>query len=88
MKIHPFAGMFSFLPCVADECTREGFAHPTISIPGVFTPSMTQNKRLNPRQDLEEVQLLRLEVVDQVTEQGLFLGVQADLPKELPPQTT
>ena len=54
---------------------------PTISIPGVITPAMTQNKRLNPRQDVAKIALLWAEVVNQVTDQGLALGVHAELPR-------
>ena len=81
----PVEGMFSFSPCVDANRIVRGFARPAVHIPGVITPTMTQNKRLNPRQDVAEITPLWAEVVSQVVDQGLALGVHAELPKlELP----
>lgn len=81
----PVGGMFSFVPCVHGDRIARGFARPSINIPGVITPTMTQNKRLNPRWNLAEIPPLWTEVVKQVTNQGLALGVHAELPKLEPP---
>lgn len=77
---NPVAGMFSFFPCVASDRIARGFARPAIRIPGVITPTMTQNKRLNPRQSIDEIVPLWDEVVRQVLDEGLVLGVHAALP--------
>jgi hypothetical protein len=77
---NPVDGMFSFVPCVTGDDIDRGFARPSICIPDAITPTMTQNKRLNPRQSIEEITPLWDEVVRQVTEQGLALGIQAELP--------
>jgi hypothetical protein len=50
-------------------------------MPEVITPTMTQSKRLNPRQSIDEITPLWEEVVCQVIAQGQALGIQADLPK-------
>jgi len=74
--------MFSFFPCVTADAITRGFARPALRIPGVISPTMTQNKRLNPRQGISEITPLWKEVVRQVTAQGLALGVHAVLPTE------
>ena len=79
----PVAGMFSFFPCLTGDAIAQGFARPAISIPDVITPTMTQNKRLNPRPTINEITPLWNEVVRQVTDQGLALGIHADLPKNI-----
>jgi hypothetical protein len=82
---NPVDGMFSFIPCVDADRIARGFARPAINIPGVITPSMTQNKRLNPRHNVAEIYPLWAEVVKQVIDQELALGVQVELPRlELP----
>lgn len=77
----PVEGMFSFFPCVEANRIAHGFARPAIHIPGVITPAMTQNKRLNPRQSIGEIRALWDDVVRQVIEQGLMLGTSAVLPE-------
>ena len=52
-------------------------------MPDVITPTMTQSKRLNPRQSISEITPLWEEVVRQVIAQGMALGIQADLPKHI-----
>ena len=84
---NPFDGMFSFFPCVSGGRICSGFARPTIHIPGVITPSMTQNKRLNPQQSLADVKLLWEEVVHQVLRHDLALGAFAALPRQVSPAT-
>jgi hypothetical protein len=79
----PVDGMFSFFPCVTGHSIAQGFARPAIRIPDVITPTMTQNKRLNPRQSTDEITPLWNEVVRQVIAQGLALGIHADLPTNI-----
>ncbi|MGH2614749.1 MAG: hypothetical protein ACRDJC_05890 [Thermomicrobiales bacterium] len=76
----PVEGMFSFFPCVTGDRKYQGFARPTIRIPGVVTPTMTQNYRLNPQQSIGEIKPLWIEATRQVTNQGLALGTFAELP--------
>jgi hypothetical protein len=85
----PVDGMFSFFPSVTGDRIGQGFARPAIRMPEVISPKMTQNKRLNPRQGIDEITPLWNEVVRQVAEQGLALGIHADLPKTIhPPRRT
>jgi hypothetical protein len=79
----PVEGMFSFFPCVTSDAIDRGFARPTIHITGVITPTMTQNKRLNPQQSTGEITTLWREVVHQVLDKGLALGIHAALPDKI-----
>ena len=76
----PLNGMFSYFPCLPFEQGERGFARPRISISGLITDNLSQGKRLNPQTSLQDVNALWAEVVGQVEEQGLMLGVYADLP--------
>ncbi|MBA2597043.1 MAG: hypothetical protein H0V00_10515 [Chloroflexia bacterium] len=80
---NPIDGMFSFFPCWPASASTQGFARPSLRIPGVITPTMTQNKRLNPRQSIGAITPLWDEVVRQVMSQGLTLGIHADLPRNI-----
>ncbi len=80
---NPIDGMFSFFPCRPASASSQGFARPSLRIPGVITPTMTQNKRLNPRQSNGEITLLWDDVVRQVIGQGVALGTHADLPGKI-----
>ena len=80
---NPVDGMFSFFPCVTGVDIAQGFARPAINMPDAITPTMTQNYRLNPRQSIDEITPLWEEVVRQVTDQGLSLGIRADLPEAI-----
>ena len=78
----PFAGMFSFFPCLpAKEGAAQGFARPVLRRAGIITDNLTQGQRLNPQPDVAAVQALWKDVARQVLDQGLLLGVHADLPK-------
>jgi hypothetical protein len=85
----PVDGIFSFFPCLTGDRIDQGFARPAIRIPDVISPKMPQNKRLNPRQSVDDIRPLWNEVVRQVIAQGLALGIHADLPKNIyPPRRT
>ncbi|MDY0145898.1 MAG: hypothetical protein RBS84_07945 [Kiritimatiellia bacterium] len=78
----PIEGMFSFFPCRPFSNTESrGFARPTIRRKGTITDNLTQGQRMNPQPDLAAVQILWSDVTRQILEQGLCLGVQAELPK-------
>lgn len=78
----PMEGLFSFFPCLpAKTGEASGFARPILRRTGIITDNLTQGQRLNPMPDVASVKILWTEVARQVLNQGLFLGVQADLPK-------
>ena len=80
---HPIEGMFSFVPCLPAAEAPQRFARPTIKLPGVVQPLLTQGKKLNPQPNLPEVRKLWDVVVDQVLAQDLSLGFRVELPKRL-----
>lgn len=73
-------GMFSFVPCLPSSLAPRGFARPTIRIPGVVTDTHMQWVKLNPQASVSDVKRLWDDVVRQVTDQGLMLGIGAALP--------
>ena len=78
----PCEGMFSFFPCLPARQGRErGFARPAVRRPGIVTDNLTQGQRMNPQPDLAAVQALWKDVARQILDQGLQLGVHADLPR-------
>lgn len=79
---NPLHGMFSFFPCLPYEEGSRGFARPHVRIREAITDTLTQNYRLCPQQSLDDVKALWAEVVRQVEEQGLMLGVSADMPRK------
>ena len=81
----PYEGMFSFFPCLpCPQNMDKGFPRPTIRRAGIITDNLTQGQRLNPTPDFTAVRDMWTDVAHQVLDQGLDLGVQAELPK-LPP---
>lgn len=78
----PYEGMFSFFPCLpAKAGEAHGFARPVLRRAGIITDNLTQGQRLNPQPDVASVRALWKDVARQVLDQGLRLGVHADLPK-------
>ena len=78
----PYEGMFSFFPCLpAQVGEARGFARPILRRAGIITDNLTQGQRLNPQPDVAAVRALWTDVTRQVLNQGLCLGVHADLPK-------
>ncbi|MBU1692650.1 MAG: hypothetical protein KKC51_01670 [Verrucomicrobia bacterium] len=78
----PYEGMFSFFPCRPyREEDAGGFARPTLRRKGIITDNLTQGQRLNPMPGPEAVRELWVDTVRQVLEQGLYLGVHAELPR-------
>ena len=78
----PYEGMFSFFPCLpAQAGEAKGFARPILRRAGIVTDNLTQGQRMNPQPDVAAVRALWTDVARQVLDQGLCLGVQADLPK-------
>ena len=78
----PCEGMFSFFPCLpAADGQAQGFARPTLRRAGIVTDNLTQGQRLNPQPDVAAVRALWKDVARQVLDQGLHLGVHAELPR-------
>ena len=75
----PVAGMFSFFPCPS-LVGGQGFARPSITLPGFVTPSQTQKYKKTVVGDAKAVEAWR-HVVAQVLGAGLGLGVRADMPR-------
>ena len=78
----PVSGMYSFFPCLPYEDGSCGFARPIITLPGFVTPHLTQGKKIARALSDAELEELWQSVVQQVTDQGLYLGVHAALPSE------
>ena len=77
----PYEGMFSFFPCLpAKAGAARGFARPVLRRAEIITDNLTQGQRLNPQPDVAAVRALWKDVARQVLDQGLRLGVHADLP--------
>jgi hypothetical protein len=76
---NPVAGTFSYFPC-CPYSGPQGFARPTISIPGYITDNLNQGKKIRRDLDLGELADLWRNVADQVRQQGLDLGIYAALP--------
>ena len=78
----PYEGMFSFFPCqLYREDMTKGFPRPALRREGIITDSLTQGQRLNPTPDFAAVREMWTDVARQVLDQGLYLGIQAQLPK-------
>ena len=73
-------GMFSFVPCLPYDEHPRGFARPIIRIPDVISDTKLQGFKKNERASTSDVKCLWDEVVRQVTNQGLVLGIGAALP--------
>jgi hypothetical protein len=77
----PVHGMYSYFPCRPyDTCSR-GFARPKISMPGRITDNLYQGKRYSEQPNLDSMRSLWENVAEQVREQGLALGVYAEMPE-------
>ena len=73
-------GMFSFFPCLPAEQAPVGFSRPVIELPGYINERSLQSERKTSIGSLDEVAGAWRSVVDQVLDQGLVLGVQAQTP--------
>jgi hypothetical protein len=80
---NPVEGMFSFFPCLPFELATHGFARPVITLPGAITDNLYQGKRINPQTRVEDVKAMWDQVVAQVQEQGLALGIYAAMPPRI-----
>ena len=78
---NPLQGMYSFFPCRPYDAKSKGFGRPRISLPSVITDNLNQGKKLTEKRSLDEMKLLWRRVAEQVIEQGLALGVYAEMPE-------
>ena len=77
----PVEGMYSFFPCLPLDRGGHGFARPTIRDTRIITTNHRQSYRLNPQPAQDQVRELWHSVVEQVLAQGLWQGVQAQMPE-------
>jgi hypothetical protein len=83
----PVAGMFSFFPCLPFDQSTKGFRRPIIKIPdtvngkAVIDGAQNTGKRYTQFSELDTIKLLWDRVVQQVTEQSLYLGIATELPE-------
>jgi hypothetical protein len=77
----PVGEMFSFFPCRPYTEMEDGFARPTIRMPGYVTPNLNQGKKFTHDLGIDEMTRLWRTVVQQVQDQGLALGVHAQTPR-------
>lgn len=80
----PIEDMFSFFPCLPYDENRRGFARPTIHIQDVITDTLCMGFKKNEQATTSDVKCLWDDVVQQVTNQGLVLGIGAALPPAAP----
>ena len=75
----PLHGMYSFFPCQPFQAGSKGFCPPQNQPAGVITDNLNQGKKLAEPRRLNEMKRLWGTVADQVKEQGLALGVYAEM---------
>lgn len=74
--------MFSFFPCQPYDGEPTGFRRPEISLPERVNPRMAMGYKLARDLSMSDAKELWDDVVGQVQEQGLELGVRAELPRD------
>lgn len=78
-------GMFSFTPCTPwNAGQRRGFARPAIDLDGVINQRLMMGQRFLRNADREQIADCWRAIAEQVTDQGLALGVGAEMPPERP----
>lgn len=76
----PYAGMYSFFPCLPYGTHSNGFARPQITLPDVITDGLNQSFKATSL-DQSTITSLWNNIVDQVDSQGVMLGVWAAMPE-------
>lgn len=76
----PFEGMFSFFPCQPAYATADGFARPIIYIPDAVSQHLARKYQFEPQASIDAAKSLWQQVVEQVQQQGLALGIAAEVP--------
>lgn len=77
----PVNRMYSYFPCLPDKPTSKGFARPRISLPGKITDNLYQGKKYSEQPSLDAMESLWKKITEQVKQQGLAMGVYAEMPK-------
>ena len=72
--------MYSFFPCRPYDARTNGFARPEIRLQEI-QPKQNTGVKYTEQAGLGEMKLLWDKVVQQVKEQGLALGVYAEMPE-------
>ena len=78
----------SFFPCLPYEEHPRGFVRPTIRIPDVISGAKCIRFKKNEQTNRSAVKNLWGQVLRQVTDQGLMLGISAALPPAASAATT
>ncbi len=74
-------GMFSFFPCLPFHKESKGFARPKIVMPEI-TDNLSQGKKIKHQSNLSQMKRLWDDVVSQVVNHNLEIGVYAELPEK------
>lgn len=78
----PVEGMFSFVPCVAAESTKDPrFPRPELRLPGSITPHLRQGKKITRLARLQDAATLWRRTVEQLSHQDLALATRVDPPR-------
>lgn len=78
---NPVNSMFSFFPCVRYEEFGKGFHRPIITLPGKINPNLSRNVKISKNMEMGELKTIWDEVVEQVKNQKLMLGIFSQLPQ-------
>ena len=79
----PVEGMFSFFPGQPSEDPHEGFSRPAIVIDGIINPRNWRSVKMTPLGSVDSIRHVWEQVVDQVLDQDLTLGVHAATPPRM-----
>jgi hypothetical protein len=78
----PVEGMFSFFPTKPANQAKHGFARPCVQLNERITDALSQHRKATPVPSMVAMRSLWEEVLTQVQNQGLSIGVLADLPRQ------
>jgi len=78
----PVNDMYSFFPCLQATTPTRGFARPSVELEGFVNPALRQGKKA---EEVTMAQAIALwtKVRDQVVDQGLLIGLGADMPAKV-----
>lgn len=78
------SGPFSYVPCRPIDGSP---SRPTIRLPGIVNPILSQGRKMNPHDSLSDVDRLWESATKQVLAQGYLLGHHLAVPAELPAES-
>ena len=73
-------GMFSYFPCQPYRENTQGFSRPNVKLKDIISQELNQNIKLSGCNNIDEVKSRYLVVTKQITNQGLNLGIKAEIP--------